>query len=300
MKLNKLNETFNQIKAEKVLFALLDQNIETVIPIDEPTLLSNMRRLSDYSRMQNKAYSQYFLQLHTQDKTWLANYVRIRACFIPEIIESDLNIPLTSMLKYVKNSAKFQQRCAEYEQAMTKAYIQVHQTDDKDFYYSEEKIKQERSQIFYNYLFRENVVKAMTSLGLDKRNVEISLEKNRAMWIVKARRQTFDHLIASEKVDGLKGRALSMHNLAVMKKIQENENEMFYTWNTICESNYYQENKKVIDQLNLATPEMKIKGEKKKEFNQKLFNLSSLRRELIEELNPADNEPIAKPIILAY
>jgi len=300
MKLNKLSETFNQIKAEKVLFALLDQNIETVMPIDEPTLLSNMRRLSDYSRMQNKAYSQYFLQLHIQDEDWLANYVRIRAYFVPEIMNSDLKFSLTTVLKYVKNSAKFQQRCAEYEQAMTKAYIQVHQTDDKDFYYSEEKIKQERSHVFYNYLFRENVVKAMTSLGLDKRNVEISLEKNRAMWIVKARRKTFDRLIASEKVNDLKGKTLSMHNLAVMKKLQENENEMFYTWNTICESDYYQENKKVIDQLNLATPEMKIKGAKKKEFNQKLFNLSSLRRELIEDLNPADNEPIAKPIILAY
>ena len=75
-----------------------------------------------------------------------------------------------------------------------------------------------------------------------------------------------------------------------MWKLEETNEEMFTVWNALCDSDYYHENKKVIDRLGVATPEMQIKSGKKRELNHQMFVLTSLRKKIVNALlNPDDD-----------
>ena len=288
MKLAKLSQTFSPRKEEKEYFEILDQYIDCLFHINDEVLIKNIRNLSMFNFQQKNVegvYTEFFMQFHTQDNTWLANYMRMRLAFFKAaMVDHNLNIPLATIKKYMSTSKLFKQKRDAYEQAMTKAYIIARKDDQEVFNVTTEKLKEERNAVYYNHLFRNGVVKSMKILGLDQNNIEAGLELNRNLWLTPTRLQSFNKIVGNEKITEMLNQQPTKDNSHLVNEFEKTNQEMFTIWNTLCDTEYYHENKKIIDHLGIVTPEMQLTNSKKKELNKEMFNISSLRQKIVDEL----------------
>ena len=295
MKLTNFTGALMQKKEEKEYFAILDQYVDHIFYVNDEAMLKNVRRLNMMNLQQKNIddlYTDFFMQFHMQDNEWLANYFHMRLTFFKSsIADHSLDMPFEVIQKYVATSKLFKAKRDQYEQAITKAYIIARKEDKEVFNAPAKKLEAERETVFYNHFFRDGVINSMNLLGLDQKNVEASLEHNRNLWLLSTRLQAFKKIVENENITKLKdNKNITPKDIYLMWKLEETNEEMFTVWNALCDSDYYHENKKVIDRLGVATPEMQIKSGKKRELNHQMFVLTSLRKKIVNALlNPDDD-----------
>ena len=202
-------QVLKEEKEEKEIFKVLDQYLGYVFPLDLQDILDNLRKidLSDKDKFQNELQkfhnlNQYSLQFHTQDNDWLAVYLNKtvsqvkyfrQSVGMKPVEKSGRNhIPFPMIQKYVATSPRFAQARDLFAQTMVKACIIMHKNDEEDFICNKEHMD-ERNDIIYDQLFREDIVDALSYLGLSKHNIEKGIELNQSLWVKDVRRKTFEN-----------------------------------------------------------------------------------------------------------
>lgn len=294
----KLKQIFNfrepkLSKEDEKNFAVIDCYIDRAFDITEKQVTENLRKvnLEDKDRDKKSKYARYAhldaydLQFHTRDTDWLVSYVRhivnffivLRKKIELEPLENSgiRSFSTETISRYVTLSPKFDKLRNDFEQKMTKAYINIHKNENQDFLCDMSELNKERKSIGYDILFREHIVEAMTTLGVTEKSVNVALESNRELWLPAVRQQSFEN--AKENNVTEKERELltgdSVSNLSLLDYV---ENQLFTSWNALRDYRYYQTHKDIIDELNLITPNMKINTKKQNELMQEVHALGQL------------------------
>lgn len=284
MKLTKLSAKFSKNSLKTEIFESINQALDALFWFDDVSVNQALRQQIATVK---EGYTLQNLPFRTQDNEWLVNYV---AGAFP-------HLPLTIVKKYVATSSQFKQKRDEYEQALTKAYIKIHKDEPENFYYPASVQNKERSTIVYDVLFRDGVMTAMTSLGLSKRNVEISLEKNRTYWLMDVREKTFWNILNSNCLTALPAQNL---DLALVKEVRQTEAAIFGIWNALRESDYCCEHQKIMQEINVDVSSKILSGGKKKELIQKQHDLVVYYRDCLAACHEAgqlsSNAPVGVSI----
>jgi len=196
----------NQHKEEKEIFAVLDQYLGYIFPIDKKEMLANMKKLNPkhkFAHQKDHNLTAYFMQFHTQDIEWLTMYTRHIVNFFSafrekvgaEPIENSgrKDFPIPVVEKYVATSPKFSKKRDEYAQAVVQACIIVHRNEAQDFICGRGAMQEERTDKFYDEKFRNRIVEAMTAISISENNIETALELNHDLWLSQTRWQTFNN-----------------------------------------------------------------------------------------------------------
>ena len=297
MKLKQL--FFNKTKLSKEdekKFAVLDHYVDCVFDVNENEIAKNLRKvnLADKDRDQVNRYARYAhldaydLQFHTRDNEWLTIYARhvinyvidARARLNIQPLEDSgmKNFTMADIEKYVTLSPKFDQVRTQFEQKMTKACIDMHKNGHQDFLSDANKLNEDRQSAGYDILFRERVVEAMTALGVAEKSVNVALELNRDAWLPFARHQAFEN--AKEKdFTARESQILEKDSPLDLSLLNYIEKQLFASWNALRDRQYYQVHKDVIDELNLATPNMKINTKKQNQLMQEVDALGHIYKQ---------------------
>ena len=110
--------------------------------------------------------------------------------------------------------------------------------------------RQERNT---DYKFRHGVIWAMEKLGIDPHTAEVALEKNAALW----REQTMTDAYYNE-YELVPSHTKKNLDVVTWCKIHDEREKNKAAWLRQREYQYYQDYKSIIDELNLATPNMKM------------------------------------------
>ena len=265
-------------KEEKIDFQDLDQYLPYIFQIDEDTISRDMRKLNVKHKDEHVKHhnmSQYDMQFHTEDQEWMQSYVKYVVDFIKHFREcSDLSplhnsnraeFPASLIKKYVEKSPNFKQKHDEYAQELVKAFIKMHLKVKSDFSCTPEQMEEERKDKFYDIKFRDQVVKAMKSLGVSHQNIEKGIELNQDLWLPVTRKQAFKNC-KGEGIVGEERRLLNIVDPDALLVLDNSEKALFKNWNDLRDVDYYWLNKKTIDELGTKKPIMEVKGMKKNQL----------------------------------
>lgn len=237
------NPSFDLQKAEE-RFKVLVVYLPLVFP-DEPQTDKIVRRLNwlgENANQDSNDYTMFELPYHTHDQEWLAKYAT------EEINRFHFQTkPVTlPLMQDIVDTPVFNHACREFEQRLVKSYINLLAAEIQDAH----AVPNWGGDWEYDRAFRDQVVNMMVRFGIDKHVAEVGLEKNAHLWREKAMLKTFNETYypqsATPKDPKLARRWTSIHNAHEGVWLQERE----YL--------YYQQHKAVIDELGLATDNMKI------------------------------------------
>lgn len=229
---------------------------------------------SNYQNAKQKThdvYTEEYLPQHTRNNAWLKKYVKAVAethnpgyKFLPESINY-----------FVKDAIGFKTMRDDYEQRVVAAQIpymlknpvsNVLMGDEPSPYLK-------KGDFNYDKFFRSEVVRIMSGLGIDKRNIESSLEQNADLW----RKQTMEiafenqHYPLMNVINERKEFKPWWNRFAKLKQAHQ------AAWIKRREYEYYQDHQTIIDQLDLATNAMKMKPNELKMLDQKIKFYEKMR-----------------------
>lgn len=204
----------------------------------------------------NKDYNHENLKFHIYDEKWLVSYIMHIIDFFP-IKNNNQKIKPNNIKSFIQIDPEFNAERERYEQSIIRN--EINNLMDKC---RNEKPYQESNTtklISYNVntdeVFRKIITTQLLKMGINAHSIEIGLEKNANLW----RPQTMNWAYENEYVNPLylidkKQASLNdcdfdriIHKLAVYKKM----------WVNLREYNYYKKHQATIDELNLATENMK-------------------------------------------
>jgi len=216
-------------------------------------------------------YTEEYLPQHTRNNTWLKKYVKTVAethnpgyKFLPESINY-----------FVKDGIGFKVMRNDYEQRVVAAQIpymlknpvsNVLMGDEPSPYLH-------KGDFNYDKFFRSEVVRIMSGLGIDKRNIEYSLEQNADLW----RKQTMEIAFENQYyplmnvINDRKEFKPWWNRFAKLKQAHQT------AWIKRREYEYYQDHKTIIDKLDVATKAMKMKPNELKILEQKIKFYEKMR-----------------------
>ena len=208
----------------------------------------------------------FLLPYYTRDVNWLETYVGIK---LPNIRPDVISL-------YVRCSPKFDAVRSRYEQDLVTCYINEYKDyKNDDFHEKAEDKYLLRNSINYDKIFRNKVKETITELGVSECNVEFALEKSAALWRPEAMKVAFlnrypqcgmsDYVRCGKRFNrgSEDDRQISYYNerawqLLPLGKLTDSQKALYNQWIALREYEYYQEHKKTINQLGLATPNMQI------------------------------------------
>lgn len=288
MKLTKIKPVFftkENIKMQEA-FQFLDQYLDDIFP-DKVITKKVIKNLNLKDRQANFIFHVKMLPFHMRDHVWLAMYIeraltQLLALQNNEEVTDKVNakkllpycnlqrqtfyfspsyetlpVDTRTIVKYVKTSPKFNAKLTEFEQNLARAYIENWIVNGKkNFYYTYFQKLEIESGVDYAKVFPDKVIEAMTSLGIEKKNVEIALASSTNIWLRSALRKTFvnrNNLYSVANLELIKKSNLGAYQTLINNKLPSMEN-----WTDIMENEYYKSNKKMIDKYGVASSKMKM------------------------------------------
>ena len=291
---------------EKINDKLLNDCLDEMFPEGKALALS-IKDLKRDDKQVNNVYRVKYLPFNTRNEEWLANYVeqvyyRLRSYKIMKRIEQGKyknnfkRISFAEIQEYVANSKEFAARRDEYEQNVIKTYINLfNDFQNDDFYHSADYKNQfwhEGQDLYHGeesmnvVAYRNNILKATDFLGIDNHNAKVTLEENAVMW----RNQLWREDMLCRLLHGV----MVNTDTAVIpnldrKKLRTNgssayfhlnwiEDQLYSVYKARDEHYYYntaenQEIKSLIDDLDIATPNMKISRKKIANLEKSILHL---------------------------
>lgn len=240
--------------------AFVEQNVKMLKDIKMSEVLVNGQKIT----------SEHFLPFYVNDNDWLEVYFGNKF--------KTQNLSYETIRKYIDNSPKFAAAREQYEENVVRCYLNEYKNFKSDDFYADMENKYFlRNSINYDKIFRHEVKSAMNKLGLSAKSIEYSLEKNAPLWRDESMTVAFlnrypdcgvrDYVRHGYRFeDGLIEEQDSKPNfyaerswrLLPLSKLSEQQRTLYNVWKSLREFEYYQENKKTIDKLGLATPNMKM------------------------------------------
>ena len=303
MKLRQLlNKKFyeKQLKDPRVCkdFAFLDSHIDDIFP-NQDTINQVVNRLSYYNKKFNFSYNILLLPFHTRDAEWFVNYIEVALSQLLSLKKGEENnrdvlpfcnidncdynyspyyyaIPVSrqNLINYVKTSPKLAEKIDEYERNVTAGYINnLICANGHNFHMTSEGKEKLMNSTNCDINFRDNVIEAISSLGMHKENIEDSLELNAKVWRKPMMRRAFYNeksLFSKEQIQLLRD-----GNPVLFKNYIDKENEYMMSWIRLREHEYCQVYSKIFNRLGLATTDIVMNAtqiEEVNEKNQKLDN----------------------------
>ena len=240
--------------------AFVENHIKMLQSVKKADLLSADKRIT----------SEDFLPYFVRDDDWLEVYLGSKFKI--------QNLSYETIRKYIAYSPKFAAARDQYEENIVRCYLNEYKNFKSDDFYADMETKYFlRNSINYDKVFRHEVKSAMNKLGLSAKSIEYALEKNAALWRDEVMTVAFlnrypdcgirDYVRHGYRFeDGLIEEQDSKPNfyaerawcLLPLSKLSEQQKSLYNIWKSLREFEYYQENKKTIDKLGLATPNMKM------------------------------------------
>lgn len=150
-----------------------------------------------------------------------------------------------------------------------------------------------RQQRNADKLFRQGVISAMHQLGVSRRSTEYALEKYADLWLEETMTDAFynKYKLVPHRKETFNDE-ISWYSINIQR---ENVKD---AWLSLRKNKYYQEHKEIIDELGLATPNMKMSEEDlqnlKEEINLwKLYYQAYVRQDS-KTIDPTDNEDLTQ------
>lgn len=254
-------------------------------------------KVADIRPLFQKSNDSRNLIFHIRDDAWLATHLQtyIQRFTCPEL-ENLGTLSLETIQKFVATSPVFNAKRCEFEQHIIKSYISECLDCRCDDFYSRsiEKIL-ETGSANYDKLFRSRVINAMNFLGVDRFKTEEGLEINAGLWRQKVMGLTFANRYPNLKVTYSQGRTFQIPHEDVVdtksayhkyvnhrnvkesyllprEDLQDSSRAIYDNWMCLREYEYYQEHKRVIDQLGTATKNMKTSPKTIKKIATNLAN----------------------------
>jgi len=253
---------------------LLDECLKTLFP-NEEYILDNLKNITRKDKSFTLSYNKGYLAYHTCDTNWLAKYLEMAYNHLQSLKTTRLNpqeqtaltkkIPFSYIRNYVETSPKFDALRSQYEQKLVGAYIQLTQDNKKDDFFAKSIVKIADAQHpQYERLLRDRFVAAMQHLGMDKFRAEIGIELNAHLWRDNARFQTFLNNFRKYDMRNLTGSKglMARYNTPAWVKLVNMGEQLYEKWSQLAEYDYYQQHRRIIDQLGTVNSHMLIPEDK--------------------------------------
>ncbi|MCQ2382357.1 MAG: hypothetical protein MJ060_00745 [Clostridia bacterium] len=132
--------------------------------------------------------------------------------------------------------------------------------------------------------FRQGVIDSLKLLGLDQHLIEVGLEKNANIWRENTMTDAFynQHKLASLTTEQCIDRVF-LHKCYSVRDNLKN------VWLRQREYEYYQDHQTIINELDLATPNMKISFEEAQNLNDQVLSLEKRLQDLIRSHKSTEN-----------
>ena len=213
----------------------------------------------------DRIYTVDYLPLHLHDDEWLMNYVAT----VMQMNRPNCKVLNRAIRYFIKKSTAFQKCRADFERLVTGVQAKYMITTAvpnalmKNTLPTAFMLKNENN---YDVKFRQEVINVMTANGASVENVEQALEEHADVWRKKTMIIAFENeyyplidiVHDNEKASGWWKR---------LAKVKQGHQAV---WLKRREYDYYQQHKELIDQLGLATPNMKINKYQLKHLDTKL------------------------------
>lgn len=264
------NNVVSLTPEEQKTFESLDNRLDDFFrfsPQHISFLLKNLDRYIKDSAHDKKLINDPNLIMNLQDDDFVSKYVVVNHNSFYRYNDA-VKIDQATALKYITTSPKFTEKRNELEQMVVNCYINIHQQGENDFAFNHEVLKSKDTSPIYDEMFRDDVVAAMSSIGLQADNIQTALELNREQWLPDARRIAFKNC-QDNQIDKVQSIFLQT-NPALAEEYRHAVVEYFNQWNQMKDCQYYLVNQAVIEKTDTVTPGMKISQAEK---NQLQINL---------------------------
>lgn len=236
-------------------YQVLRKNLSMIFPDEESIeILSAIQPNVENKNI--KSYSDDFLPLHTRDEKWLAKYIDN---MLNKNKYSDAPaVKLKNIESFVKKDPEFDAERNRYEQDLVFVEIENMLIERKPNDTSDYKTMQDRVNKSFNAdeTFRNEILHKMTNFGLDAHNVEATLETYADIWRPEAMDKTYINRYVRPLVL-VKDQVSKAQYIQILDNITAQRSE----WVGFREKHYYERHKKIINELDLATPNMKVPNE---------------------------------------
>ena len=264
------NNVVSLTPEEQKTFESLDNRLDDFFrfsPQHISFLLKNLDRYIKDSAHDKKLINDPNLIMNLQDDDFVSKYVVVNHNSFYRYNDA-VKIDQATALKYITTSPKFAEKRNELEQIIVNNYIEIHKQGENDFAFNHEVLKSKDTSPIYDEMFRDDVVAAMSSIGLQADNIQTALELNREQWLPDARRIAFKNC-QDNQIDKVQSIFLQT-NPALAEEYRHAVVEYFNQWNQMKDCQYYLVNQAVIEKTDTVTPGMKISQAEK---NQLQINL---------------------------
>ena len=202
---------------------------------------------------QNDDYTAENLPFHLQDAEWMVKYV----ISVVENYQPKFKLKPEHVEDYILNSPAFATMRNYFENDLVKAEINhLHEVMDQKALFDKSKDKICHDIEDYDLYFRKQISSIMSIFAIDSKVSESNIEKNADLWREKVMLQTFEN-----KYNPYEMTIMTRNNLwyKYYKKFKAAHRKV---WMKNREYEYYLEHKDLIDELGLATKNMKISDRK--------------------------------------
>lgn len=256
---------------------IISHHLSKMFPIDFK-VKATLEQFVDQTReaQPNDIYTSDYLPFHTRDNAWLVEY----ATNVVNENEPDSCIKPSSMKKFVSSAPAFNAVRCGYEQSLVRVQIPYLLNATRpnallgkhrcpaDFDYRTD----------YDQFFRDEVVKSFSDFGLDQHLVETVVEENAAVWRRPTMLKAFENRYYSDRtMNYLDPNDFSAKRLMKLKTVHQN------LWLQRREYEYYQDHRAIIDELGLATANMKMKPRAVRKLTEQLEKCERIRKRLLEK-----------------
>ena len=205
-----------------------------------------------------KSYTEDFLPLHSQDTEWMAKYINKS---IKNDMKNGADLPkvkFDNIQSFVEVDPEFKDERDRYERDLTFVEIENLLIDRKTDDQSDYKAMQDRVNKSFHVeeTFRHEILRKLTNFGLDSHNIETTLETYAEIWRSEAMDKTYINRFIRPLV--LAKNHIPAHQyVEILDKISALRPE----WKNLREKHYYDKHERIIDELGLATENMKMSKE---------------------------------------
>lgn len=239
-----------EVKDMEILTRYMDKYFPTRISNHIMTFNPNQKL---HNSKQVNIYSENFLPFYIGDNVYLMKYVYK---IVKEHEKNDYDISPKNIKKFIQENPEFKAKRDQYEQLFTAKQIEYMLNKPIPNAFMDEKYSPYFNKNFPNYdiVFREEVVRSLTMLGFNQRNVELSLEKNASLWLKQTMIISFENQFypLADIIETHGEFDAWWQRLAKFKQKHQEE------WLKRREFNHYREHREIIDAAGCATRNMRM------------------------------------------
>lgn len=209
---------------------------------------------SDKNQFINDLYTAVDLPKHTQDIQWLTHYID-RLINLTVHGYDNTKVSRENIKAFIETDPEFIAERNRYEEDIVCLIIQKLMAERK-FGFANDDIMNLKMNFTVNTdeVFRQEITTQATKIGIGSISIETGLEKNADLWREKTMETEFINRyirpIVSQR-ENVNGKNF----VEILSKVSAMRNE----WIALRENEYYKKHKAVIDFLDLATYDMKLK-----------------------------------------